>query len=141
MTDIEKAKKLLAENKYTFAAVKNGEIRTSEKRGVAPVLDLIDSEPDFLSGASVADKVIGKAAAMLLTAYGVKEIHTPLASLKAVEYIREKRTKLSYESTAGYIINRDGTDMCPMEKTVLDISDEKEAERLIRIKLEELRRA
>ena len=141
MTDIQKAKELLAENRYTFAAVKNGEIRTSEKRGVAPVIDLIDSEPDFLNGASVADKVIGKAAAMLLTAYGVKEIFTPLASLKAVEYIREKQTKLTYENTAGYIINRDGTDMCPMEKTVLDISDEKEAERLIRIKLEDLRRA
>ncbi len=140
MTDSEKAKKLLSENRYTFVAVKNGEVRPSQKRGVAPVIDIIDSEPGFLSGACIADKVIGKAAAMLLTAGGVKEIHTPLASMKAIEYIRGKQTKLSYESTAEYIINRDGTDMCPMEKTVFNISDEKEAERLIRIKLEELRR-
>lgn len=141
MTDMEKAKELLGEGKYTFAAVKNGELRTSQKRGIAPIIELIDAEPEFLNGASVADKVIGKAAAMLLNAYGVKNIRTPLASEKAVEYLKGKSMIFEYESTAEYIINRDGTDMCPMEKTVLNINDEKEAERLLRIKLKELRRA
>lgn len=141
MTDIEKAKELLSENKYTFAAVKNGKLRTSQKRGIAPIVELIDAEPEFLNGAGVADKVIGKAAAMLLNAYGVKNISTPLAGEKAVEYLSGKSVIFEYESTAGYIINRDGTDMCPMEKTVFDVNDEKEAERLLRIKINELRRA
>lgn len=141
MNDIEKAKQLLAEKQLTFVAVNNGEIRTSVKRGVMPVIELIDSEPEFLNGASVADKVIGKAAAMLLTAYGVKEIYTPLTSDNALNFIETKHTELKYDKKTEFIINRDGTDMCPMEKTVLRISDENEAERLIRNKLNELRRA
>lgn len=140
MTDIEKAKELLSQGGYTFVAVKNGVCRTSEKRGVAPIIELIDTEPDFLNGASVADKVIGKAAAMLLTAYGVKTIFTPLTSDKAVNYIVLKSTELEYNEKVEYIINRDGTDMCPMEKTVLSTDNEQEAERLIRNKIKELRR-
>ncbi|MCQ2485123.1 MAG: DUF1893 domain-containing protein [Clostridia bacterium] len=141
MTDIEKAKQLLAEGSFTFVAVNGTEVRTSAKRGIAPVLELIDSEPEFFKNASVADKVIGKATAMLMTAYGVKEIYTPLTSDNALNYIKDKQTVLEYEKNVDHIINRDGTDMCPMEKTVLHIFDEKEAERLIRNKLDEMRRA
>ena len=42
-------------------------IRTFTQRGVADLYDLLVTEPDFLQGASIADKVIGKAAASLIT--------------------------------------------------------------------------
>lgn len=138
MTDILN---ILQGNGYTFVAMNNGEIRFSFERGVAPIIELIDKEPQFLNGAVVADKVIGKAAAMLLCAYGVKSIRTPLTSRHALNYIKSKDTRLEYDEAVDYIINRDRTDMCPMEKNVLDTNDEKEAERLIRNKIKELRRA
>ena len=132
---MNKALEILKDGGYTFIAVKGDEIRRSTLRGVAPIIELIDTEPQFLCGASVADKVIGKAAAMLLYAYGVKEIYTPLISEKALEYFENKSIKIAYDEKTERIINRDKTDMCPMEKCVLNTNDEKEAETLIRNKI------
>lgn len=135
---MNKALETLKDGGYTFVAVKGDEIRTSTLRGVAPIIKLIDTEPQFLCGASVADKVIGKASAMLLYAYGVKEIYTPLISEKALEYSENKKIKIAYNEKTDHIINRDKTDICPMEKCVLNTNDEKEAEMLIRNKIKEL---
>ena len=53
--------------------IANGDcIRTFTQRGVADLYDLLVQDADFLKGASVADKVIGKAAAALMVVGGVK---------------------------------------------------------------------
>ena len=132
MNDIEKAKRLLSDENATLVAVNNSECYISHDRGVAPILKLIDTNPQLFCGASVADKVIGKAAAMLLIKYGVKEIHAVLVSEKALRYLKDKAVIITYETAVDHIINRDKTDMCPMEKCVLDVNDEDEAEALIR---------
>lgn len=122
----------------TFAAVSGNEIYTSEKRGVAPILEKIDSDPEFFSGASVADRVIGKAAAMLLEKYGAAEIYAQVTSEYAIAYLNDKNVGFTYDKRVDHIINRDGTDMCPMEKTVLHISDADEGEKLIRNKIKSM---
>ncbi len=122
----------------TFAAVSENEIYTSEKRGVAPILEKIDSDPEFFNGASVADRVIGKAAAMLLEKYGVAEIYAQVTSEYAIAYLNDKNVGFTYDKRVDHIINRDGTDMCPMEKTVLHISDANEGEKLIRNKIKSM---
>lgn len=138
MTSIEKAKSLLKEENATLVAVNGDEVYVSHSRGVAPILDKIDEDPEFFNGASVADKVIGKAAAMLLARYGVAEIHAAVVSKKALDYIRNNAIKITYDTAVDYIINRDKTDMCPMERCVLDTYDEDEAEALIRRTLQNL---
>lgn len=122
----------------TFAAVSENEIYTSEKRGVAPILEKIDADPEFFNGASVADRVIGKAAAMLLEKYGVEEIYAQVTSEYAIAYINDKNVGFTYDKRVDHIINRAGTDMCPMEKTVLHISDADEGEKLIRNKIKSM---
>ena len=122
----------------TFAAVSENEIYISEKRGVAPILEKIDSDPDFFKGASVADRVIGKAAAMLLEKYGAAEIYAQVTSEYAIAYLNDKNVGFTYDKRVDHIINRDGTDMCPMEKTVLDIDDADEGEKLIRNKIKSM---
>lgn len=134
MKKIEKAKELLTDS-VTFAAVSEKGVFTSEKRGVAPIFELADSDLDFLNGAAVADRVIGKAAAMLLERYGVAEIFARVTSEHAFEYLSNKTVKFEYNKKVEYIINRDKTDMCPMEKAVLGIDDSTEGERLIREKI------
>lgn len=138
MNNLETAKTLLKKEKATLVAVKANEAYISHARGVAPILQKIDENPNFFNGASVADKVIGKAAAMLLSKYSVIEIHAVLMSEKALEYFKDKPIKITYETAVDHIINRDGTDMCPMEKCVLFTTDETEAEQLIRKKRQEL---
>lgn len=138
MNLLAKAKSILSSEKATFVALKGAEIYISRARGVAPILEKIDEDPSFLNGATVADKVIGKAAAMLLSKYGVREIHALLISEKALCYLENTTVTVTYEVIVPHIINRDKTGMCPMEKCVIDTTDEDEAEKLIRLKRQEL---
>lgn len=123
MKETEKAKNLLDGKKGIY---------TSEKRGVAPIIEKIDTDPDFFKDASAADRVIGKAAAMLLEKYGVLEIYAKVTSKYAVAYLNDKKTVLTYDIKVNHIINRSGADMCPMEKAVLNVNNADEGEKLIR---------
>ena len=60
MTDLMLAKEELS--RHTLALAKDGEVITSDKRGVAPMVDFLREGKSF-SGFFAADKVIGKAAA------------------------------------------------------------------------------
>ena len=54
--------RLLAEQ-CSCVIYNQGEVRIFRERGVKDLYRLLKEEPDFLAGASMADKVIGKAAA------------------------------------------------------------------------------
>ena len=74
----------------------------------------------------------------LVSKYGVREIHALLISEKALCYLENTTVTVTYEVIVPHIINRDKTGMCPMEKCVIDTTDEDEAEKLIRLKRQEL---
>ena len=57
---------LLHTGGYSCTIANKGEIRTFTQRGVADIYDLLTQEPEFLKGASIADKVVGKGAAALM---------------------------------------------------------------------------
>lgn len=132
MNSLEKAIDFLKKENATLVAINKDEIYISYARGVAPIIEKIDENPSFFCGASVADKVIGKAAAMLLSKYKIKELHTSLISEIALEYFEKTPISVTYDNLVPNIINRDKTDICPMEKCVLSTNDENEAEKLIR---------
>ena len=62
MTDLELAKRNLAG--HTICLCKDGKLLTSDKRGISPMMDFIEEGRD-VTGYSVADKIVGKAAAFL----------------------------------------------------------------------------
>ena len=63
--DLEQAKALLENNEeYTCAACRAGESFASEEHGVRPLMRWLNEGTD-LSGASAADRIVGKAAAFL----------------------------------------------------------------------------
>ena len=57
-----------------------GETRYFRQRGVADLYSLVCSDPAFLKGATVADKVVGKAAAALMIKGGVASVYTNMIS-------------------------------------------------------------
>ena len=75
---------------------------------------------------------------MLLAKYGVKEIYSVTISDKAAEFLKSRNIPFTCENTVPCIMNRDRTDFCPMEKCVMDIADEDEAEEKIRARRKEL---
>lgn len=136
-TDIEIAKDALSW--HSIALVKNGEILTDDKRGIAPMLGFI-SERRNLCGYSVADKIVSKVAASLFVLAGIKEVYAEIASQSAKDYLQEHSMRFSCGLLVDEIINRNGTGICPMEEVVSSISDPKKYHKAIVSRLEELRR-
>ena len=63
---------LLHTGGYSCVIDNEGKIRTFTQRGVADLYDLLTREPEFLKGALIADKVVGKGAAALMILGGIK---------------------------------------------------------------------
>ena len=102
--------------------IANGErIRMFTQRGVADLYDLLTQEPDFLHGASVADKVIGKAAASLMALGGVREVYTRTISRPALRLLQEAGVTVNCDEVVDHIINRTHTGWCPMEQASRDL--------------------
>lgn len=134
--DLEAAKNALKE--HTLALCKGGTVFISDLRGVAPMLGFI-AEGQALNGFSAADVVVGKAAAMLFKKAGVTAVYAKTLSIGGKRYFEENGIYAEYGALTEKIINRDGTDMCPMERAVLDISEAEEGYRAILKRLQELR--
>lgn len=98
----------------------NGETTTYCLPGVQDLLHLTADEPERLKGAVVADKRVGKAAACLLIEGGVKRVNTPLVSTPAKQMLQAAGILLYAREEIPLMVNKDGTDLCPMEKKLLD---------------------
>ena len=98
------------------------EIVTSRERGVRPLVELIKSGKDY-SGYFAADKTIGKAAALLYAKLGVTRVYAFVMSEGGAEVCKRFGIFAEYATLTDKIINRKGDDICPMEKTVMNIDD------------------
>ena len=131
------AKNLIKNEKATCVVIKNDKILNIETgRGVKPVIALY--EQGILSGASVVDKIIGKAAAMVLVLGGVKSCYGLTMSQAAVDYLKSHGVAVEYDTLTEHIINRKGDGICPMEQTVAEIDDPAEALVALKNKIAEL---
>lgn len=128
------AKEQLLSGAYTCVIRKNDMVYTSEARGVKPLLAWLDSDIDF-SGYSAADKVVGKAAAMLYVLLGVSNVHAVVISTKAKEVLEHHSIGVTYDSLVERIHNRTNTGFCPMEEAVWEIEDLQDALQAIRDKV------
>ncbi len=125
----------LKSNNYAIIA-SNG--YHSIDRGIMPVISMINKDKRFFSGLIVADKIVGKASAMLLSLSEVQEVYCIVLSKAGEEIFKKYKVKYHYEQLVDYIVNRKNDDMCPMEKTVKDIDDLDEAYKALKKKVEEL---
>lgn len=134
---LTKAKQILLDNSHRLVIIKNDITVISNERGVKALLNLLDGNTDF-HGAYAADKVVGKAAAMIYVLLGIKELYTSVISNGAKDIIESHGILLEYDEAVPYIVNRQGDGVCPME---LAVGDEKEPEKAVdkvRARLKEL---
>lgn len=80
-----------------------------------------------LAGYSVADTVVGKAVAMLFVKCKVIAVYAKTMSKSGKAVLESNNIFYEYETLTDRIINRAGTDACPMEKAVLNTDDAEEA--------------
>ena len=123
MDDLNKAKEILQKEKYTFVLIKRGKlIKTSYKKGVLPLLAVINGDDQVLNKAIIADKVIGRAAALLVANYQVKAVYAGTISENARGNIDNNSVFYQFGQCVPYIKNRNQTDQCPLEKLTSSIS-------------------
>lgn len=135
---INQAKNKMIESELScFAYLKNGEY-TSQYSGIRPLLQPLNKDRYFFKDAIVIDKVIGKSAAFLLLYGKVKKVHAFVMSEHAKNLLNSYNIDYSYDKLVPYIENNIKTDMCPMEKTVLEIDDIEEAFNALNRKVDEL---
>ena len=121
MRDIEMAKNLLLNEELALVIVKDGDIiYKSNGRGIKPLYLAYKEMKSSLKGATVADKVIGKAAAMLCVNAGITQVYTKLISEKAIEVLKESNIEPHYDLAVPFIKNRDNTGLCPVETLSLE---------------------
>lgn len=138
MNKINIAKNSLKENKYTCVLFNGKKQIVSFKTGIKPLLYLTQKGTN-LSGYVLADKIVGKAVALLALNFGIIEVFAETLSVSAKEILIKHNIAVSYETLTEKIINRQGTDICPMEKTVLNTFDPKQAFILLKNKVNELK--
>lgn len=112
---------LLNQGNYSCVIKNNDRVKTFTNRGVKDLYDLINSDKSFLDGALVADKVIGKGAAMLMALGNVKEVSTNLISEQALKVLNNFNIKVVSNKIVPFIINRTGDGCCPLEIKLKDV--------------------
>ena len=137
MTDLERAKALLAQGDCTVVLCRGDVTHTDTRRGVAPLLALLDRGEDVAAFAA-ADKVVGKAAAFLYLRLGVTAVHAFVMSEAAYDLLTAHGVAVTFDTLVPAIRNRAGDGYCPMETVTLPLTDAAEAEKAIRTKLAEL---
>ncbi|MCI9272379.1 MAG: DUF1893 domain-containing protein [Clostridiales bacterium] len=138
MNDQQMALHTLLKHDAACAAARQGNVEYSKEKGIKPLLNWLECEKSPLKQASVADKVVGKAAALLFAYGGVSHLHALVISEPAAKALEELSIPFEYEKRVPYIINRTRTGMCPMEKQVLEISDPQRAYQVLRQLVKEL---
>lgn len=97
--------------------IANGtDIRIFRQRGVADLYYLLTHEPQFMRGACIVDKVIGKAAASLLIKGGIGQVYADTISTPALSLLKEHAVPVTYGTETHHIENRTKTGWCPLEQ-------------------------
>lgn len=126
--DIRLAKRRLHENNLNLVIVKRERIVfETGAHGIGGFLLAIEKLGKKMVGSAVADRIVGRAAA-LLCAYGeVASVFAVTISEDGMQILRENAISYEYENRVSNILSYDRTDICPFEKLAADLRNPKEA--------------
>ena len=135
MENLKKATALLEQEGYTCVLCHGDQIYTSRHRGVRPLMELLDTD---VTGFSAADKVVGKATALLYCLLGIRAVYARVISVPALEVLLHHGVETYFDTQVPAIRNRTGDGFCPMETAVWNLSDPDDAPDAIRDALSKL---
>lgn len=115
--DLERAKAALKADKCTCILTLGSVMFKSKEKGVQPLLDWMNSGNNYM-GYMVADKVVGRAAAFIDIAMGIREVYAEVISEPAKELLERNHIEVTADTVVPDILNSDKSDRCPLEKAV-----------------------
>ena len=126
--DLEVAKLRLKERDLTLVIVKEGKVIFETKsQGVGGFLQAIEKFGKRLVASSVADKIVGAAAAMLCVYSEASSVFAVTISKEGIRVLEDNNIIYQFENQVPNILNHDKTDICPFEKLAIGSRDPKEA--------------
>jgi hypothetical protein len=129
MLDVEIAKRQLSEKGFNLVIVKDEKIILETRQsGVSGFLSAIQElGRERLHAASVADRIVGRAAALLCVYCSVRAVYAVVLSEGGKSVLKENSVSLEFKNLVPSILNRQKTGSCPFEKIVSTVSDGQEA--------------
>lgn len=138
-TEYDKAKELIRQGKAECVLLRDGKIFHIEKgRGVSPLLVMSKKYGREMAGGEIVDKVIGRAAAAIAINGKVKYVHALVISEDAVDFLKKHNISCSGDLLVPRILNRNRTELCPLEKSVEGIHDPVKAQKALEAKIRQM---
>jgi len=124
MRDLEIAKKELYNKELTLSIVKNGAVLfQTDSHRISGFIYAIEKFGMQLKGAAVADKVAGKALALLCVYSGVKQVYAEVLSRKAKAVFENNNIVFEWKEIVDNVLDINKEGMCPFEKVAANISE------------------
>ena len=124
MTDLDIAKTELYEEQLTLAIVKNSAVIFQTKiHRITGFLDAVEKLGSDLEGSSLADRVVGKAIALLCVYAKIREVYAAVLSRKAYAVLKQNKISVQWKELVDNVLDVNKNDMCPFEKAAADIID------------------
>jgi len=128
MTDLELAKQKLISDALAFVIAKDGAIlQTGTRDGIGELIETIDALGDATRGAALADKIAGKAVAMVARIARMRAVFSPLMSQAACDALAADHIAFEYERCVQLILNKRNDGACPMERLTQPLDDPRAA--------------
>jgi hypothetical protein len=116
------------ESKGLIILKNDREIYSSAESGIAGLLNAMERiGATSLKDSVIVDKVVGKAAALIMTCFAAREVHARIMSVAATSVLQKHSTTFSYLQLVDEIMDRSGLGICKFEKLVSEVEDPKEA--------------
>ncbi len=129
---------ILRREKCSLVVKNHGIVTTYSKPGVRDLEHLLDHDPEMLQGATIADKVIGKAAAAMVVVGGVKELYAEVMSKRAIPFLDDAGIIYTYGTLVDTI--KEEGDRCQLEKITAPATTPEETVALLRTHFEKKKR-
>ncbi len=119
-SDLALARRLLDDGNRAFVLVRDGTVlATGDDHGVRELLAASDRLGSGLRGASLADKVVGNAVALIAVHACLQAIDTRVVSEPALRLLARHGLPCRADRRVPQILNRRGDGPCPMERATL----------------------
>lgn len=124
ITEMTYARQMLSIGGYKLVVCAKDSVHVSEDSGLDSLLSLVGE--DTWIGAAAADKVVGKAAAMLFVLLRVKSLYAEVITETAKAVLEAQGIECVYGTLVERLIDADGK-VCPSELVVENVVDPSDA--------------
>jgi len=136
-SDLSLAKEVLLKDSVSFVLAKSGKVLfKSKSHGISDLLAMLDAVGRRTEGASLADSIVGRAAALVCVYAKILAVYGESMSEGALSILKTHGVFYEFRTLVPRILNRAKDDICPFDKAISGVEDPRVAlDRLKSLKL------